>query len=123
MKIVKFGMVGIWNTALSYLTFCILIYFDIFYLVASLLSFLTGTLFSYLMNSKYTFSATVNSRSFAKYLAILLVSLVISLLLLYVFKNVVGVNVLVAQVLVVLVRFPVVYLLLKRTVFNRIHSY
>lgn len=123
MKIVKFGMVGIWNTALSYLTFCILIYFDIFYLVASLLSFLTGTLFSYLMNSKYTFSATVNSRSFAKYLAILLVSLVISLLLLYVFKNVVGVNVLVAQILVVLVRFPVVYLLLKRTVFDRVHSY
>jgi len=123
MKIVKFGMVGIWNTALSYLTFCILIYFDIFYLVASLLSFLTGTLFSYLMNSKYTFSATVNSRSFAMYLAILLVSLVISLLLLYVFKNVVGVNVLVAQVLVVLVRFPVVYLLLKRTVFDRVHSY
>lgn len=123
MKVVKFGMVGIWNTALSYLTFCILIYFDIFYLVASLLSFLTGTLFSYLMNSKYTFSATVNSRSFAKYLAILLVSLVISLLLLYVFKNVVGVNVLVAQILVVLVRFPVVYLLLKRTVFDRVHSY
>jgi len=123
MKIVKFGLVGIWNTALSYLVFCILIYLDIFYLIASVLSFLVGTLFSYLMNSKYTFSTNVNPRSFAKFLVVLLASIAISLLLLYVFKHVFGMNVLVAQVLVVLVRFPIVYLLLKRTVFNQVQSY
>lgn len=123
MKIVKFGSVGVLNTVFSYLLFCVLIYLDVFYLVASMLSFLSGTLLSYLMNSKYTFSVYANTRSFVKFLVIMLVSLLISLILLYVFKNVVGVHVLIAQVLVVLVRFPIVYLLMKHVVFNQVHSY
>ena len=121
-KIAKFGSVGVLNTVFSYLLFCVLIYLDVFYLVASMLSFLSGTLLSYLMNSKYTFSVYVNTRSFVKFLVIMLASLLISLLLLYVFKNVVGVHVLIAQVLVVLVRFPIVYLFMKHVVFNQVHS-
>ncbi|WP_315905063.1 GtrA family protein [Vibrio fluvialis] len=123
MKIVKFGSVGVLNTVFSYLLFCVLIYLDVFYLVASMLSFLSGTLLSYLMNSKYTFSVYANIRSFVKFLVIMLASLLISLLLLYVFKNVVGVHVLIAQVLVVLVRFPILYLLMKHVVFNQVHLY
>lgn len=123
MKIVKFGSVGVLNTVFSYLLFCVLIYLDVFYLVASMLSYLSGTLLSYLMNSKYTFSVYANIRSFVTFMVIMLVSLLISLLLLYVFKNVVGVHVLIAQVLVVLVRFPIVYLLMKHVVFHQVHSY
>jgi putative flippase GtrA len=70
MKIVKFGSVGVLNTVFSYLLFCVLIYLDVFYLVASMLSFLSGTLLSYLMNSKYTFSVYANTRSFVKFLVI-----------------------------------------------------
>ncbi|MFN1512033.1 MULTISPECIES: GtrA family protein [Vibrio harveyi group] len=123
MKIVKFGSVGVLNTAFSYLLFCGLIHLDVFYLFASTLSFLAGTLFSYLMNSRFTFSVYTNTRSFLKFFAIMLVSLTGSLLLLYVFRNAVGLHTLVAQLLVVLVRFPIVYLLLKRVVFDRVQSY
>ncbi|WP_039989003.1 GtrA family protein [Vibrio owensii] len=123
MKIVKFGSVGVLNTAFSYLLFCGLIHLDVFYLFASTLSFLAGTLFSYLMNSRFTFSVYTNTRSFLKFLAIMLVSLTGSLLLLYVFRNAVGLHTLVAQLLVVLVRFPIVYLLLKRVVFDQVQSY
>ena len=123
MKIVKFGSVGVLNTAFSYLLFCGLIHLDVFYLFASTLSFLAGTLFSYLINSRFTFSVYTNTRSFLKFFAIMLVSLTGSLLLLYVFRNAVGLHTLVAQLLVVLVRFPIVYLLLKRVVFDRVQSY
>lgn len=123
MKIVKFGSVGVLNTAFSYLLFCGLIHLDVFYLFASTLSFLAGTLFSYLMNSRFTFSVYTNTRSFLKFFAIMLVSFTGSLLLLYVFRNAVGLHTLVAQLLVVLVRFPIVYLLLKRVVFDRVQSY
>lgn len=123
MKIVKFGSVGVLNTAFSYLLFCGLIHLDVFYLFASTLSFLAGTLFSYLMNSRFTFSVYTNTRSFLKFLAIMLLSLTGSLLLLYVFRNAVGLHTLVAQLLVVLVRFPIVYLLLKRVVFDQVQSY
>ena len=123
MKIIKFGSIGALNTVFSYLLFCVLIYLDVFYIAAAVWSFLAGTFFSYLMNSKYTFSAYTNTRGFLKFLAIMLTSLIASLLLLYLFNDVFNVHVLIAQILVVLVRFPIVYLLIKHFVFNQVHSY
>ncbi|EJG0887387.1 GtrA family protein [Vibrio parahaemolyticus] len=121
MKIVKFGSVGILNTLVSYLVFCVLIYFDVYYLTSSVLSFLVGSAFSYIMNSRYTFSVCANVRSFFKFITITAGSLFLSVLLLYIFKSTVGIHVLIAQILVVLIRFPIVYLLIKRMVFNQAH--
>ncbi|EPF7752295.1 GtrA family protein [Vibrio parahaemolyticus] len=123
MKIVKFGSVGILNTLVSYLVFCVLIYVDVYYLTSSVLSFLVGSFFSYIMNSRYTFSVYSNVRSFFKFLIITTGSLFLSVLLLYIFKSTVGIHVLIAQILVVLIRFPIVYLLMKRMVFNQAHLF
>ncbi|EHR6439916.1 GtrA family protein [Vibrio parahaemolyticus] len=123
MKIVKFGSVGILNTLVSYLVFCVLIYFDVYYLTSSVLSFLVGSAFSYIMNSRYTFSVCANVRSFFKFITITAGSLFLSVLLLYIFKSTVGIHVLIAQILVVLIRFPIVYLLMKRMVFNQTHLF
>ncbi|MCC3791631.1 GtrA family protein [Vibrio parahaemolyticus] len=123
MKIVKFGSVGILNTLVSYLFFCVLIYFDVYYLTSSVLSFLVGSAFSYIMNSRYTFSVCANVRSFFKFITITAGSLFLSVLLLYIFKSTVGIHVLIAQILVVLIRFPIVYLLMKRMVFNQAHLF
>lgn len=123
MKIVKFGSVGILNTLVSYLVFCVLIYFDVYYLTSSVLSFLVGSAFSYIMNSRYTFSVCANVRSFFKFITITAGSVFLSVLLLYIFKSTVGIHVLIAQILVVLIRFPIVYLLMKRMVFNQAHLF
>ncbi|HIF5798401.1 TPA: GtrA family protein [Vibrio parahaemolyticus] len=123
MKIVKFGSVGILNTLVSYFVFCVLIYFDVYYLTSSVLSFLVGSAFSYIMNSRYTFSVCANVRSFFKFITITAGSLFLSVLLLYIFKSTVGIHVLIAQILVVLIRFPIVYLLMKRMVFNQAHLF
>ncbi|EOV6323342.1 GtrA family protein [Vibrio parahaemolyticus] len=123
MKIVKFGSVGILNTLVSYLVFCVLIYFDVYYLTSSVLSFLVGSAFSYIMNSRYTFSVCANVRSFFKFITITAGSLFLSVLLLYIFKSTVGIHVLIAQILVVLIRFPIVYLLMKRMVFDQTHLF
>lgn len=123
MKIVKFGSVGILNTLFSYLVFCGLIYIDVYYLLASVLSFSAGALFSYLMNSRYTFSSGYNARGFIKFFSIMLASLALSVLLLYLFKSFVGIHVLIAQILVVFIRFPIVYLLVKRVVYGHAHQY
>ncbi|EGQ7647744.1 MULTISPECIES: GtrA family protein [Vibrio] len=123
MKIVKFGSVGIMNTLVSYLVFCVLIYFDVYYLTSSVLSFLVGSAFSYIMNSIYTFSVCTNVRSFFKFITITAGSLFLSVLLLYIFKSIVGIHVLISQILVVLIRFPIVYLLMKRIIFNQAHLF
>ncbi|OED71422.1 hypothetical protein A143_17630 [Vibrio splendidus ZS-139] len=123
MRIFKFGSVGFVNTVLSYSIFALLIYLNVHYLVASSLSFFVGTMFSYVINSQYTFSVQSNVRGFIKFFLITLASLTVSLLLLYIFKSKFSTPVLLAQLLVVLVRFPFVYLLMKYVVFNRIRTY
>ena len=123
MRIFKFGSVGFVNTVLSYSIFALLIYLNVHYLVASSLSFFVGTMFSYVINSQYTFSVQSNVRGFIKFFLITLASLTVSLLLLYIFKSKFNTPVLLAQLLVVLVRFPFVYLLMKYVVFNRIRTY
>ncbi|MCS0345766.1 GtrA family protein [Vibrio diabolicus] len=111
------------NTLVSYLVFCVLIYFDVYYLTSSVLSFLVGSAFSYIMNSRYTFSVCANVRSFFKFITITAGSLFLSVLLLYIFKSIVGIHALISQILVVLIRFPIVYLLMKRIVFNQAHLF
>lgn len=120
MKIVKFGSVGAISTIFSYLVFWGLIHLNVYYLLASTLSFLAGTVINYFMNAKYTFSSLPNARALLKFLAIMTVSLSTSLFLLYLFTDIVGVQVLIAQIFVVLVRFPINYLLVKCLVFNRL---
>lgn len=119
MRIVKYGSVGLINTIISYLIFYTLVSLGIHYLLASTVSFILGTIFSYIMNSNYTFSMYKSFRKFTKFFIITLISLSCSLILLYFLKNLVGFDVLLAQVIVVIVRFPIVYLLMKRIVFSR----
>ncbi|WP_159651021.1 GtrA family protein [Vibrio atypicus] len=119
MRIVKYGSVGLINTIISYLIFYTLVSLGIHYLLASTVSFILGTVFSYIMNSNYTFSMYKSFRKFTKFFIITLISLSCSLILLYFLKNLVGFDVLLAQVIVVIVRFPIVYLLMKRIVFSR----
>lgn len=55
MQFVKFGLVGVSNTVISYVVYAILVYVGFHYLVASLLSFVVSVLNSYYWNSKYVF--------------------------------------------------------------------
>ncbi|MDH6027255.1 GtrA family protein [Vibrio splendidus] len=106
------------NTVLSYLIFVVLIRLNVHYLTASGLSFIVGTLFSYTVNSRYTFYVQRNIWDFTKFFSVTLASLTFGLLLLYVLKSKLDIPVLIAQIFVVIVRFPFVYLLMKFVVFG-----
>ncbi|PMN04619.1 hypothetical protein BCT42_13425 [Vibrio lentus] len=118
MTIVKFGSIGVMNTVLSYIIFLVLIGLNVHYLTASGLSFIVGTLFSYTVNSRYTFYVQRNILDFTKFLFVTIASLSFGLLLLYILKSKLGIPVLIAQMFVVIVRFPFVYLLMKFVVFG-----
>ncbi|MFS1460810.1 GtrA family protein [Vibrio lentus] len=118
MTIVKFGSIGVMNTVLSYIIFLVLIGLNVHYLTASGLSFIVGTLFSYTVNSRYTFYVQRNILDFTKFLSVTIASLAFGLLLLYILKSKLGIPVLIAQMFVVIVRFPFVYLLMKFVVFG-----
>jgi len=123
MRILRFGSVGIINTVSSYLLFWLFIHIDMYYLLASALSYIIGAVISYFINAKYTFANHANIGGLFKFLMISIYSLAAGVVLLYLLASITGIDVLIAQVLVVLIRFPVVYLLVKHIIFKNIHSY
>ena len=55
LQFIKFGIVGLSNTAISYIIYFLLVYFDLHYLVASIIAFFISVLNSFFWNNKYVF--------------------------------------------------------------------
>ena len=118
MMALKFGFVGIANTILSYVLFVVLIKLSVYYLLASTVSFVIGTMFSYVLNSRYTFKNPISLWVYVRFFAVNLISLCVSLLMLFILKQLLGFNVYFAQIAVILVRFPIVYIVNREVVFG-----
>lgn len=55
VQFIKFGMVGVLNTIISYVIYVIFVYMGFHYLVGSVMGFLVSVLNSYYWNNKYVF--------------------------------------------------------------------
>ncbi len=57
VQFIKFGLVGVINTAISLAVYYVIVYFnEDLYLVGSVVGFLVSTLNAYLLNSKFVFN-------------------------------------------------------------------
>ncbi len=63
MQFVKFGIVGVSNTIISYVVYLILIKINYHYLLASLMGFLISVINAFYWNNKYVFKAEKEERS------------------------------------------------------------
>jgi putative flippase GtrA len=60
VQFVKFGIVGVSNTLLTFLVYTLLLkVFDVWYIAASAIGFIVGTTNSFLLNRKWTFAEHV----------------------------------------------------------------
>jgi len=55
IQFIKFGIVGLSNTIISYLVYALLVYLGFHYLVASIIAFFISVLNSFFWNSRYVF--------------------------------------------------------------------
>jgi putative flippase GtrA len=55
IQFIKFGIVGLSNTVISYAIYSVLVYIGLHYLVASIISFIISVLNSFFWNNKYVF--------------------------------------------------------------------
>lgn len=117
MKLARFFSVGVLNTLFSYAVYCTLIYIEVYYILSSIISFSLGVLVSYVLNTRLTFSRRMDSKSLLKFSTIMCLSLLISIGMLFILKTMLNINVLIAQVLVVCIRFPIVYIVIKKNVY------
>lgn len=93
-QLIKFGMVGVMNTLVDFIVYQLLVYFGLHYATAQCISYSCGLLNSYFFNSRWTFKETkkYTKQEFARFILVNLVSLGISVLLLRLCYEVLGIT-------------------------------
>lgn len=130
IQFIKFGLVGVMNTAVDFLVFALLTWLGLQYLLAQVFSYSAGTVNSYVVNKLWTFGAKgtaggeqqqtvkVDKGEFARFALVNIGTLLLSIALLYVLKTRLGFHPLVAKIGVTAVTVVVNYIGSKLWVFR-----
>lgn len=120
LQFIKFGLVGVSNTVVSYVVYLIFVYFGMHYIIANFIGFVAGVLNSYVWNSRYVFKEEENAekRSFWKTLAKTFASygmtgLVLSSVLLYLWVDILGIPSSIAPIINLVATIPLNFILNK----------
>ncbi len=103
VQFVKFGIVGISNTLLTFIVYTILLKgFDVWYLAASAIGFIVGATNGFLLNRRWTFREHVgDALTPVRWAIVQSIGLAINIGLLYVLVHEAGLDELVAQALTI----------------------
>lgn len=124
IQFLKFSIVGLSNTIVSYLVYAALLFIGENYIVANIVSYFAGVINSFYWNNKYVFD---NERSdlsslissFSKLLASsAFTGLIINNILLYFWVSVLGISSILGPLLNLFVTYPLNYILSKYWAFK-----
>ena len=119
----KFGIVGVANTVISYVVYAILVYFGLYYLLSSVLSFAVSMANAFYWNNKYVFYENKKSRNavssaFRMVVSYISSGLIIGNILLYIFVDIFEISVYIAPFFGLCITVPLNFLLNKFWVFR-----
>ena len=97
IQFVKFGIVGLSNTLISYVVYVAGVRFGMHYLLASILGFVISVLNSFYWNNKYVFGQGKEERNLLKtllktFMAYAFTGLVLANILLYIWVDILGIS-------------------------------
>lgn len=124
VQFVKFGIVGLSNTLIHYVTYLICIYLGCHYLLASVIGFFVSVTNAFYWNNKYVFKAAEGEeRSLIKaYLKTVLsyssTSLILENILLVVWVSVLHIDQMIAPLVTLIITIPLNFLLNKYWAFG-----
>ena len=129
-QFVKFGLIGVTNTLLSYGIYMLVIWilkpynipFD--YLIGSILGFIISVLWSFYWNNKLVFNKDSEKRSILKsllktYLSYAATGIVLANILLYIFVDLMGISKVIAPFIGLLITVPLNFILNKYWAFRK----
>ena len=129
-QFVKFGLIGVTNTLLSYGIYMLVIWllapyniaFD--YIIGSVLGFIISVLWSFYWNNKLVFNEGSEKRSILKsllktYLSYAATGIVLSNILLYIFVDIMGISKTIAPFVGLLITVPLNFVLNKYWAFRK----
>lgn len=123
-QFVKFGLVGVSNTLISYAVYVILIVCSVHYLVASLAGFFISVINAYYWNDKYVFKADEDEKqawwkvflkTFTSYAG---TGLILNNILLILWVNVLGIHEMIGPILNLFITIPLNFILNKYWAFR-----
>lgn len=117
-QFLKFSLVGISNTIISYVTYALLVYLGIYYLFASVISFAVSVLNSFYWNNKYVFKEDRENRTiwktlFKTFLSYSLTGLLLSNILLFIWVDYLNINEYFAPIINLCITIPLNFILNK----------
>lgn len=124
VRIIKFSIVGIINTAVDFTVFVLLNkIFGIYFLHSQVFGYVAGIINSFILNKIWTFGdKEINKKTttqFIKFIFINLVSLSITLVGMNIFVNYFNIDVIMSKVMVIFLSQIINYFGYKIVVFNR----
>jgi putative flippase GtrA len=126
VQFVKFSIIGVFNTIISYVIYSIFIYLNSHYLAASICAFVVGVLNAFYWNSKYVFkkiSRFNHIKSLSKiFIAYGITGLLLQNLLLYFYIEIFQFSAYLAPVFCLFITVPSNFLLNKFWVFKQAHA-
>ena len=123
-QFLKFGVVGLSNTAVSYVVYAGLTYLGVFYIISNVASFFIGVLNSYYWNNRYVFKRVNGEkrnhvRALAKaYVSYAFTGLIISSIILNISVEILKISKYLAPLLGLLITVPLNYILNKTWAFR-----
>jgi putative flippase GtrA len=104
-QLVRYGVVGISNTLVFLAAYALCVHFGVWYIAASAIGYTLGAINGYVLNRRWTFRATQLSHtaSASRYAIVTIAAALGNVGLLYVFVDGIGVDRIVAQVIVILI--------------------
>ncbi len=123
-QFVKFGIVGVTNTIISYVIYAVMVYLGCHYLIASITSFVISVLWSFYWNNRMVFTLEEGQqrsigralvKTFASYA---LTGLVLANVLLFVEIDLLGVNAYIAPIINLVITVPLNFFLNRNWAFR-----
>ncbi len=114
-QFIKFGIVGVANTLISLLTYYILVYFKINYIIANTIGFIVSVINAYYWNNKFVFkkSDSSNFKAIIKTFISYGTTFVLSTILLIVMVDYLEISEIIAPIINLIITIPLNFLLNK----------
>lgn len=96
-----FALVGVMNTIISFVAYSSLVFINVPYLIANIISYLIGMLNSFILNKKFVFNKQGENKDyFVKFSIVNLITLSLQTGILYLFVTVMGLQIYYSQIAV-----------------------
>lgn len=124
-QFIKFGIVGLSNTIISYVVYVVLVYLKMHYILANIMGFLVSVLNAYYWNNKYVFKEQEGEqrvwwktlgKTFMSYAG---TGLVLSNVLLVVWVDWLGISEIIAPIINLLITVPLNFIMNKYWAFRQ----